>query len=174
VIRIRASINPRTVELESLFRLDAAVIADAARLADVPFRSAERTIFATEGQSGGAPWHPLAPATIARKRAARRRGHPASLKILHMTGRMRKAFGNLAGEHLAYGDRGPRGWRIVLGASGPPYAVFHAQGGPRLPVRPPINLTAANVADIREGIARGMAPHIARRIRAIQAWRGSR
>lgn len=96
------------------------------------FASMELLLFATEGASGGAPWAPLSPGY----RTWKERNYPGR-PILVRTGDLRRDL-----------TRRPFGIEVIttdtlrVGAK-VPYARYHQTGTPRMPRRPPVNLTEA-------------------------------
>jgi len=108
-----------TTDLRPAFEL----VADA-------FAKLELAQFVTEGAAGGEPWAALSPSYAARKA----RTHPGR-PILVRSGDMRRDFTS-----RPFGVERISSDTMVLGSS-LAYARYHQTGTPRMPRRPPVNLT---------------------------------
>ena len=80
----RVETNPRIRTLGEMFKLDQKDMDAILLVVDSRFRKNERTLFATEGSSGGEKWPPLK-----RKRSPKRF---AGKKIMQRTGRLRRSL----------------------------------------------------------------------------------
>lgn len=94
--------------------------------------------FASEGASTGAPWTALALATQADRA---RHGFGPTNPILERSGKLKRAL--TLGEG-AFVSSTPSSMRYVVSEQVAPYFKFHQRGGPRLPRRAPVLLTAAD------------------------------
>jgi len=151
-------LNPRVRNLAQALELSAAAVRDAATVADSVYKVQERTIFSSEGPG----WKALSP----RYRKWKSKKFPGR-KILTLTGRMRDAFATASPDHFVFRYRVTK-WRIQLGAQGPHWWKYHAEGG-RIPGRPPVRnpqlRSEAMRRQLGEAVARGLVPHIMRDLR---------
>lgn len=130
------------VELQSALSLLSALatrLAAPGGLLEPALPLAQRAIelnFDEEGRPQ--PWPPLTPATLRRK--------PAGLKILELTGRLRRSVSARVEEG-----------RLIL-STDVPYAAAHQFGFPgrRLPARPFLVLTAEDVEGVAESVAEAL------------------
>jgi len=163
VISASAKANPRLRDLHRLMTPSKEAVADATEDADKVFRRIERTLFSSQGKSGGKPW----PALSTRYAKWKARRFPGR-KILTLRGDLRRSLTDKGGEHLAHSFRGPRGWVIRLGTSHWK-APLHAMGAGNLPVRRPIQLTGADREALAGAVSRAFIPHVQRAVRAMAA-----
>jgi len=186
-------VNRSLKTLHEALSLNSAAVQDAVVTADYVYRGLEGDLFATQGGSGGPLWKALSPeykkrkdrmfegATRTVKGIAKARGNRlagfavaavlgAENKILQLKGDMKRAFANAGGEHAARGFILPQGARIQLGAQGPEYYRFHAEGVGKLPKRDQQQRKEDQDKAIVAGVRRALVPHIVRSIRvALQA-----
>jgi len=181
-------VNSRLKTLHEALRLNIGAVKDAAVVADVVYREQEKSLFASEGASGGSTWAPLSPAYKARKDRlfagaeatvkgiAKARGRKltgfavaaalgAENKILQLTGDMKRKFSTQTSGHIAEGFILPQGARIQMGAQGPEHFGLHARGAGSLPKRDPQQRTAEGDAALVAGVRRALIPHIVRTLR---------
>jgi hypothetical protein len=182
----RVILNPHIKTLHQALDLTPDAVSSAAQAADSVYRAQEKQLFATEGASGGQPWKKLSPIYAERKRRLvegakafnqelkRRRGSPRrvpaiSTSILVLIGDMRTAFSTQSGGHVVEYFKSARGWLIQLGARGPRYFKLHADGGDKIPGRPPKRdpqqRTPAQDNELRGAVRRALIPHVVRALR---------
>jgi phage gpG-like protein len=87
--------------------------------------------FQTEGASGGSPWQPLSPFTIARRRKGRGGG---GIKILQDTGRLKQSFISGRPDNV-FRQFGGKGIDVGTTVSYAPKHEFGDSGPPRIPQR---------------------------------------
>lgn len=181
-------VNRNIKTLHEALRLTAAAVKDAAVVADVVYRQQEKTLFSTQGGSGGVPWKALSKeykerkdrlfsrTTATIKGIAKARGNKlagfalhaavgSENKILQLTGDMKRAFSEAGGEHVAEGFILPQGARIQVGARGPSFYRMHATGDGKLPRRNQQQRTSTQDAQLVEGVRRALIPHVMRSLR---------
>lgn len=155
-----AQLNPRVRSLEQALELPREAVRRSAETTDSVYREQERTIFASEGPG----WQPLSPA-YAKRKAKLRPGR----KILTFDGTMRDAFSRQVSGHIVESFRLPgKGWIVRLGAQGPAWWKYHAEGG-RIagvpPIRDPQQRDPVQQLKIREAVIRALTPYVLRGLR---------
>lgn len=154
-------LNPRIRDLPDLFNIPKATAKSARVAVDKVFRAHEKTLFSTEGQSGGPRWQELSPAYRAWKEK-----HFPGRRILTLTSEMRKAFSQQGGDHIAQEFRVNKQWTIRVGARSEK-GFWHATGAGNLPERPPIQFKGDQAEQVALEINRALVPHVKRFIRAF-------
>ena len=97
----------------------------------------------------GAPWPPLAPATV------RRKGHDT---ILVETGALRKSLTSKGGDAIReIFDEPQEGFSF---GTSDPKAPFHQAGTERMPARPPVGMTEERLDQICDEIADSMVDQL--------------
>lgn len=100
----------------------------------------EQDAFNGQREPGGSPWAPLKPSTVARK------GHS---RILYETGSLMASLTQIdgPGNINAVSDRGS-----IFGTD-VEYAIYHQNGTPKMPARPPVGTNDEDVDKLCELIA---------------------
>jgi len=153
-------LNPRVRQLDTLFDLTKRVATDAMTAVDKVFRAHEKSLFATEGASGGAKWQELS--EDYKKWKDR---HFPGRNILTLEGEMRDAFSKKGGDHIAEVFKVGK-WTIRVGAQGEK-GFWHGTGAGNLPVRPPIQFRGDQAERIALEINRALVPHVKRVVKAF-------
>ena len=156
------NVNPRLRTLSEALELRKEDVEAALDVADSVYRDQEKTIFSSEGSSGGESWTPLSPNYEKWKKKA----FPGR-KILALSGAMRTAFSSSGAGHIAYVFKSSS-WRIVMGATGPAYWKYHAEGGfvrGRPPKRDPQTRSSKDRSKLVEAVERGLLPRVMRGLR---------
>jgi phage gpG-like protein len=110
--------------------------------------------FLSQGGSGGAGWAPLSPRYAARKA----RTHPGA-PILVRSGDLRRDL-----THRPMGVERITNEGMTMGTA-LPYARYHQTGTPRMPRRPPVNLTEAQRQELVKIVQRYLVSHSGPRAR---------
>jgi phage gpG-like protein len=165
-VRFRSAVNPRLGTVADVARLDMRDMATMTAQVDTRFTAHERTLFASEGASGGPRWPALSPAYA----KAKRRRFPGR-KIMTRTGELRNSLTRKADpKHVAYSTLRPRA-QIHVGTSDAK-AAYHVGPlkNPLLPERDTLQHTAQQGAAYMVLVQAHLGRKLAQVARALSRW----
>jgi len=168
-MEFRLKTKKRVKGLSEVLTLSMSAVKDVSDGVGVVFRKQQKTLFATEGSSGGIKWTRLSE----RYRRWKKKRFPRK-KILTLSGKMKKGLTSKSDpKHVNCAFASKKGFIVIVGVQSK-IAGYHEQGTLKMPARRILQRTSAQGGDLIVVANKRLIKHVLRAIKALDALKGGR